>query len=97
MESFRDHLKFLRQKALELRIVCLQMMNKAQFGHTGSCLSAVDILVSLYYGSFHDRPVMQFDAQKPGWDAQDYFVLSKGHACPHRKENSSGGKRHPDQ
>ena len=82
MESFRDHLKFLRKKSLELRIELLKMMNKAQFGHTGSSLSAVDILVTLYYGKFHDRPVMQFDSQRPGWDGQDYFVLSKGHACP---------------
>ncbi len=82
IESFRDHLKFLRKKSLELRIELLKATNKAQFGHTGSSLSAVDILVTLYYGKFHDRPVMQFDPQKPGWDGQDYFVLSKGHACP---------------
>jgi len=82
MESFRDHLKVLRKKSLELRIELLKMINKARFGHTGSSLSAVDILVTLYYGKFHDRPVMQFDSQKPGWDGQDYFVLSKGHACP---------------
>ncbi|MFO0781167.1 MAG: transketolase [Candidatus Gracilibacteria bacterium] len=82
MESFRDHLQFLRKKSLALRIDLLKATNKAQFGHTGSSLSAVDILVALYYGKFHDRPVMQFDPQKPGWDGQDYFVLSKGHACP---------------
>jgi len=82
MESFRDHLKFLRKKSLQVRIELLQTINKAQFGHSGSSLSAVDILVALYYGKFHDRPVMFFDAQKPGWDGRDYFVLSKGHACP---------------
>lgn len=82
IESFRDHLKFLRKKSLALRIELLKATNKAQFGHTGSSLSAVDILVTLYYGKFHDRPVMQFDPQKPGWDGQDYFILSKGHASP---------------
>lgn len=82
MESFRDHLRFLRRKSLELRIELLKATNKAAFGHTGSSLSAVDILVTLYYGKFHDRPVMQFDPQKPGWEGQDYFVLSKGHASP---------------
>lgn len=82
MESFRDHLKFLRKKSLEIRIELLKIMNKAQFGHTGSSLSAVDLLVAMYYGKFHDRPVMQFDPQKPGWESQDYFILSKGHACP---------------
>ena len=82
MESFRDHLKFLRKKSLELRIALLKIINKAQFGHTGSSLSAMDLLVTLYYGKFHDRPVMQIDPKKPGWEGQDYFVLSKGHACP---------------
>ena len=82
MESFRDHLKFLRKKSLHLRIELLRATNKSRFGHSGSSLSAVDILVALYYGKFHDRPVMQFDPQKPGWDGQDYFILSKGHACP---------------
>lgn len=82
MESFHDHLQFLRKKSLEIRIQLLKATNKARFGHTGSSLSAVDILVTLYYGKFHDRSVMQFDSQKPGWDGQDYFILSKGHACP---------------
>lgn len=82
MESFRDHLKFLKKKSLELRIQLLKMTNKVQFGHSGSSLSSVDILTALYYGKFHDRHVMQVDPQKPGWDGQDYFVLSKGHACP---------------
>ena len=82
MESFRDHLKFLKKKALEARINVLKMINKAQFGNTGSSLSSVDILVALYYGEFHDRPVMRLDPKKPGWEGQDYFILSKGHACP---------------
>ena len=82
MESFAEHLAFLRRKALQLRIDMLEMLHKAGSGHVGGALSVMEIMVALYYGKFTDAPVMKFDPAKPGWDGQDYFVLSKGHAAP---------------
>ena len=82
MNSFRDHIQFLQKKALQLRTQTLKMINRAQNGSTGSALSALDILVALYYGKLYDRPLMAYDTEKPGWEGQDYFVLSKGHVCP---------------
>lgn len=82
MELFRDHLRFLYSKAAQLRINTLRMIHKAQGGHTGSSLSAMEILVALYYGKLQEVPMMNYDAAKPGWDEQDYFVLSKAHAAP---------------
>lgn len=79
MESFHDHLKFLHKKGLELRAQILKIINKAQYGFTGSALSVLDILITLYYGKLFDSPLLNFDAQKPGWPDQDYFVLSKAH------------------
>lgn len=82
MESFRDHLQFLRFKATQLRIDMLHMAHRAQGGYIGSALSAMEILVALYYGKLQDVSVMNYDSAKPGWEEQDYFVLSKGHAAP---------------
>lgn len=81
MESFRDHVRFLQKKALQLRLVSLKMTHAAQMGYVGSIFSCLDILTSLYYGVLYGQPLMNFDSTKPGWEGQDYFVLSKGHAC----------------
>jgi len=72
----------LHIKATQLRIECIKMIHKAKSGHTGGSLSAMDILVALYYGDLNGQPIMKFDPKKPGWEGQDYFVLSKGHAAP---------------
>lgn len=67
----------LENLAAKLRLDTLMAINKAGSGHTGSCMSCMDILVALYYGG-----VMKFNPKKPRWDERDYFVLSKGHAVP---------------
>jgi len=72
----------LHKKATQLRIDCLKCIHKAKSGHTGGSLSVMDILTALYYGKLHGRPIMKYDPQKPGWEGQDYFILSKGHAAP---------------
>lgn len=66
----------LKEIARLVRIDILKMLNKAGSGHTGGSLSAVEILVSLY---FHK---MRHDPKNPKWPERDIFVLSKGHAAP---------------
>lgn len=44
--------------------------------HLGSCLSCVEILVSLYW------EIMNVDPDKPNDADRDRFILSKGHAAP---------------
>lgn len=80
METFVEHLGFLMKKALQVRINLLQMLHKAQTGYLGGSLSLIEMLVALYYGKLPGGPIMNFDPSKPGWEGQDYFVLSKGHA-----------------
>lgn len=82
MESFRDHILFLNKVALKLRIDLLEILHKAESGHLGGSLSALDLMVALYFGQIATGPVMKYDVSKPGWEGQDYFVLSKGHASP---------------
>jgi len=80
--DLKEHLRSLRNKALELRITLLEMLSRGDFGYSGSCLSAMDLLVGLYYGLHNEGSIMQFDPAVPGSPSQDYFVLSKAQAAP---------------
>lgn len=62
--------------AREVRVDIIKMLGAAKTGHPGGSLSAVEILVTLFYS------VMRHDPQNPGWDLRDRFILSKGHAAP---------------
>ncbi len=57
----------------ELKILALEAINKAGSGHSGSVLSAGDILYTLY--------TKHFLADKSKSILRDRFVLSNGHAC----------------
>lgn len=72
----RDDLAFLEKKAQDVRSNVIEMVGAAGSGHPGGSLSAVDILVSLYF------KVMRVDPNCPDWPDRDRFVLGKGHACP---------------
>ena len=62
--------------ARTLRRDIVTMVHQARSGHCGGSLSAVEILVLLYWEVLRIRP------HEPGWEDRDRFVLSKGHACP---------------
>src|SRR3989344_1729282 len=66
----------LKNKAKELRESIITMIYNAQSGHPGGSLSAIDMLVALYYHK------LKVNAQDPLWDDRDRFVLSKGHCSP---------------
>src|ERR1700704_2161177 len=59
-----------------MRREVIQMITAAKSGHPGGSLSAVEILVTLYFD------VMRHDPSNPKWPDRDRFILSKGHACP---------------
>lgn len=46
----------------------------AKAGHTGGPLSAMDLLVALYFDELRIRP------EEPSWADRDRFILSKGHS-----------------
>lgn len=66
----------LKEISRNIRVDILKMLNRAKSGHTGGSLSAVEILVSLFYVEMNHRP------NDPEWQERDRFVLSKGHAAP---------------
>jgi transketolase len=66
----------LQSIAKGIRRHIIEMIGAAKSGHPGGSLSAVEILVTLYYD------VMRHDPSKPRWPHRDRFILSKGHAAP---------------
>ncbi len=66
----------LKSKALEIRREIVKMITRANSGHVGGSLSAVEILVSCYYY------IMKHNPQNPKWEERDRFIMGKGHAAP---------------
>lgn len=66
----------LKAKAVEIRKHILTMTNAAGSGHPGGSLSAVEILVALYFSKLHHNP------SQPQWEDRDRLIISKGHASP---------------
>jgi len=71
------------KELLELKKTCnsvrrgiLDLTFYGSSSHLGGSLSAVELLVALYFG------VMKIDPHKPQMPERDRFILSKGHAAP---------------
>lgn len=71
----------LQRKAAQLRVDTLRTLQGSGVGYVGSTMSMVEILTILYYGAFPGRQIVNLDPSKPGWDGQDYVVLSKAHGA----------------
>jgi len=72
-----DSIEKLKKKAYYIRKKMLDMCIKAGTGHVTSCMSCIDILVSLYYGD-----IMRHNPEDPEWPGRDRLFLSKGQASP---------------
>ena len=66
----------LKNLATELRIDSILSTTEAGSGHPTSCMSAAEIVATLFFGE------MRFDPKDPQNPDNDRFVLSKGHAAP---------------
>lgn len=66
----------LKDTALELRKDILRAITIPQSGHPGGSLSAIDIMVCLYFHKMKHNPKKSEDPDR------DRFILSKGHAAP---------------
>lgn len=62
--------------ARQIRRHIVRMTGAAKSGHPGGSLSAVEIVVTLYWD------VLKHDPANPKWPERDRFILSKGHAAP---------------
>jgi transketolase len=70
------NIQSLEERAKIIRRYVIKMLAKAGSGHPGGSLSAVDLLVVLFYNKMRHNP------QQPKWQDRDRFILSKGHGCP---------------
>ena len=66
----------LHKLAWHMRTDILEMIAKANSGHPGGSLSAIDLITTLYYA------ILRHDPKNPTWAERDRFILSKGHAAP---------------
>ena len=71
-----DVIENLKNKSKVIRKSILEMTTKAASGHPGGSMSALDVIVTLYFYKMRHNP------KDPNWSERDRFVLSKGHASP---------------
>jgi transketolase len=71
-----EKIKFLEDKASEIRRSVVEMLVEAGSGHLAGALDMADIFAYLY---FH---ALKHDPKNPNWEYRDRLVLSNGHICP---------------
>jgi transketolase len=64
----------LEELARQARVHIVESIATAHGGHLGGPLSAIDMLIALYFRILRIRP------EEPDWPDRDRFVLSKGHS-----------------
>ena len=74
---YHYNLREIQETVWKLSRRIIQMTTEAGSGHPSSSLSAIDILVTLYFGG-----VMFYKPDQPNWPHRDRFILSKGHGAP---------------
>ena len=74
--SMTTSLATLKNFATQLRIDSVRSTSEAGSGHPTSCLSAAEIMSTLFFAE------MCYDPRDPRNPDNDRFVLSKGHAAP---------------
>ncbi len=71
-----DKIKFLEEKANDIRKSIIEALVEAKSGHTAGPLGMADIFTAFY---FH---ILKHDPNNPAWEERDRLVLSNGHICP---------------
>ncbi len=71
-----EKIKFLEQKANDIRMSIIEMLVAAGSGHTAGPLGMADIFTYLYFHELKHNP------KDPSWTDRDRLVLSNGHINP---------------
>jgi transketolase len=77
-ELHEEKVKFLEEKANEIRQLIIEMLLEAGSGHSAGSLGMADIFSAFY---FH---ILRHDPKNPDWPDRDRLILSNGHICPVR-------------
>ncbi len=70
-----EQIERLQSIARAVRRRDLEVVHGAKLGHVGGEMSAIDILVTLYFA------VLRIDPKRPDDPERDRFILSKGHSA----------------
>ena len=73
-----EKLKFLEEKANQIRQDIITTLVEAGSGHSAGPLGMADIFTALYFHILNHNP------KKPDWPDRDRLILSNGHICPVR-------------
>jgi len=73
-----DKIKFLEEKANDIRQSLIEELVSAGSGHTAGPLGMADIFTAFY---FH---ILNHDPKNPLWEERDRLILSNGHITPVR-------------
>ncbi len=76
MSLTSEKIKFIEQKANDIRESIIEMLLQAKSGHTAGPLGMADVFATLF---FHN---LKHDPKNPSWSKRDLVVLSNGHICP---------------
>lgn len=71
-----EKIKFLEERANDIRISIVEMLVSAGSGHSAGPLGMADVFTALY---FH---ILKHNPENPSWDERDRVVLSNGHINP---------------
>lgn len=71
-----ERIKFLEEKANQIRQDIIKMLVEAGSGHSAGPLGMADVFTALYF------EILKHDSKKPNWEERDRLVLSNGHICP---------------
>ena len=71
-----EKIKWLREKANDIRISIIESLIEAGSGHSAGPLGMADIFTALY---FH---ILKHDPTNPMWPERDRLILSNGHIAP---------------
>lgn len=69
-------IKYLEEKANEIRESIIEMLLEAGSGHTAGPLGMTDVFTALFFHALNHNP------KDPNWPLRDRVVLSNGHICP---------------
>ncbi|MCF8105289.1 MAG: transketolase [Desulfohalobiaceae bacterium] len=77
MPLTQDKLKHLEELCRLVRYFIIESTSRAGSGHPSSSLSAVELMVCLFFEGF-----LRYDPDRPGHPNNDRVIFSKGHASP---------------
>ncbi len=68
----------IEQKATNIRVDIIRMLEHAGSGHSAGPLGLADIFAALYFD------ILKHNPKEPDWDQRDILLLSNGHCVPVR-------------